>query len=381
MHPKELNNLIEKYFLNTASEEEKRILIEWYRTQNSEIPESFQFPDSEDEVRSRILNNIKDNVQDYHADEQKVYPFWKLTGIAASLLLLISTSLYLLKTEDKVQKPAEMAAAPNDILPGGNKAILTLSNGSKIILDDVEKGVLANEAGVLIEKTSEGKITYSFSNNNTATELLYNTIETPVGGQYQVNLPDGSSVWLNSSSSLRFPAVFTGNTRDVELQGEGYFEIAKNKAKPFLVKSGNQLIQVLGTHFNVNAYTDEPTINTTLLEGSIHISELNSKKSVLLKPGEQSIVDKNIHVVKVDTLAAIAWKEGYFQFQDADIKTVMRQLGRWYGVNFKNTGAIPDQKYAGAIDKNLTLQQVLEILDKSQIRFKLEGKEVIVTPE
>ena len=211
-------------------------------------------------------------------------------------------------------------------------------------------------------------------------EPVFNTIETPVGGKYQLNLADGSKVWLNSSSSIRFPIFFSKDNREVELKGEAYFEVSKDSKRKFSVRSGIQTVEVLGTQFNINAYSDEKSIKTTLFEGEIRVIDLKTNDSKLLKPGEQSNVDQSIQIRRIDTQTEIAWKEGYFHFKKADIETVMRQLGRWYGVTARYEGNLPKHHFSGAISNNLTLLEVLEILEKSNIHFRLDGKEVVVMP-
>ena len=211
--------------------------------------------------------------------------------------------------------------------------------------------------------------------------IRYNTITTLRGGQYQVILPDGTKVWLNAASSLKYPTEFRGKERNVELTGEAYFEVAKNATMPFHVQSAGQTVRVLGTHFNINAYEDEGVIKTTLLEGSIQITYQQAK--VLIKPGEQARVvagspDKIIVDENADTDGAVAWKDGYFQFNHADIRTVMRQISRWYDVTVKYEGSVSSKDFGGAIERNLKLSQVLHILEKSQVHFVINGKEVVV---
>jgi len=195
-----------------------------------------------------------------------------------------------------------------------------------------------------------------------------------------LNLADGSKVWLNSSSSIRFPIFFSENNREVELKGEAYFEVSKDYNRKFSVRSGIQTVEVLGTQFNINAYSDEKSIKTTLFEGEIRVIDLKTNDSKLLKPGEQSNVDQSIQVRRIDTQTEIAWKEGYFHFKKADIETVMRHLGRWYGVTARYEGNLPEHHFSGAISNSLTLLEVLEILEKSDIHFSLDGKEVVVMP-
>ena len=273
-----------------------------------------------------------------------------------------------------------------DIQPGTNKAILTLSNGKKIILDDSQNEVVINDGAIKVHKNAKGIIEYTLNrlgkeqNEKTEVQTGYNTIQTPIGGKFQLTLADGSKVWLNSASSLRFPVYFSGDNRTVELKGEAYFEVAKSQNKKFTVRSGNQTVEVLGTHFNINAYSDEPVITTTLIEGAIRVVELNTQKFQILKPGEQSKVHNDIKIQKKDTQADIAWKDGYFYFENSSIETVMRQLGRWYGITARYESALPQQHFEGAISTNLTLLEVLEILQKSNVHFSLEGKEVVVMP-
>jgi len=392
MQKEEVQKLVEKYLHNTANAEETEKLFQWYRTEVKTDSE-WNLDDQEDEekLKSFIFSQIEipDFTDKQFTPQRKYYSL----AAAASILIFLATGLYFfLKTDDLKTSPipVKVAAKPivEDIQPGGVKAILTLSDGKKIVLDDSQNGVLINQGGIKIHKNSQGIIEYTLiesSNEKSINErkeiqTVYHTIQTPVGGKFQLNLADGSKVWLNSASSLRFPVFFTGNTREVELKGEAYFEVSKNEDKKFSVRSGNQTVEVLGTHFNINAYSDEPSITTTLIEGAVRVIELNSKKSQILKPGEQSKVDRDIRIQRKDTQAEVAWKDGYFYFENANIETVMRQLGRWYGITARYESELPEHHFEGAIATNLTLLEVLEILQKSNIHFRLEGKEVVVMP-
>lgn len=313
---------------------------------------------------------------------------------AAVVLLTLTVGLYFYKQfvpEPIRTFPGQITA---DIAPGGNKAILTLADGSEISLTDAENGALARQAGITIRKTAEGQVIYdtgaSAGLENEEKESngqpRYNTITTPRGGQYQINLPDGTKVWLNAASSLTFPQSFSKlRERHVILNGEAYFEVAKRKEQPFKVSTNAdtegkaQMIEVLGTHFNINAYNDEESTKTTLLEGSLRVMPRTG--SFLLRPGQQSILSQHkIKVIVADMEECMAWKEGYLQFNRADIKTVMRQIARWYDVTVRYEGAVPALEFGGAIQKDLTLVQALKILNKSQIHFRIEGREVIVMP-
>lgn len=387
MQKEEIHNLVEKYLHDVASSEEKEKLFQWYRIESNKAAE-WELNDLEDEqvLKSKIYAKIIE-----HNNLQRIRPlrniYYKLS-VAALVLVFFAAGLYFYSGQQPgIESPKKVRAAinPNDIQPGGNKAILTLADGTRIQLDESRNGMLINQGSIKVHKNSGGVIEYTFNKENKNSSggvesSIYNTIETPVGGKYQLNLADGTRVWLNSASSLRFPVIFTSQNREVELKGEAYFEVSKDVGRKFSVRAGNQSVEVLGTHFNINAYADEQSIKTTLLEGEVRVIELTSRSSKLLKPGEQSIVNKNIQVERIDTQTEIAWKEGYFNFNSANIETVMRQLGRWYGVHAKYEGKLPEHHFSGAISTELTLLEVLEILEKSNIHFRLDGREVTVMP-
>ena len=320
--------------------------------------------------------------------EKQTKRSWYQLGIAASLLALFSIGLYFYSNrgidQQAVGLKSEIAQEKLLIKPGGDKAVLTLADGSKIILEDAKKGVLANQAGVSIQKTADGEILYSFAKNEKPTseplskKLIYNKIETPFGGKYQIYLPDGSKVWLNSASTLRFPALFSGNTREVELNGEAYFEVAKNPKLPFRVITKNQVVEVLGTQFNINSYADEETFKTTLIEGSVKI--IYKDKVVLLSPGQQFQPDvASTEVTEVDTEEVSAWKNGYFLFVNEDIQSIMKKISRWYNVEVSYSGKIPDIGFGGNISRSKSINEVLDVLQlTNEVHFKLEGRRITV---
>jgi transmembrane sensor len=274
------------------------------------------------------------------------------------------------------------------IAPGGNKALLTLANGSKITLDDATTGELAKQSGVKITKAGNGQLVYTIentsSNSTASTQLAYNTIETPKGGQYQVDLPDGSKVWLNAGSLLRYPINFNGNVRKVELTGEAYFEVAKNTNKPFRVVSNKQVVEVLGTHFNISSYIDEASVKTTLLEGSVKVLSIGSNQSKLLKPGEQSNINylnNTFSVQAVNTEEAVAWKNGYFLFVDEDMKSIMSKFARWYNVDVEYLGNVDNLRFGGMVSRSKDLAQALKIIEQTgNVKTKIEGRRVIIMP-
>lgn len=405
--------LAQKWLNHSISEEESEELFQWYNNaQENDIYIPRDYAENDQELKKRIFSQINYTISEPSLSSSNNFQNW-FAAAAAIIIAVISFSLFFSsESDEKHQYVAEKVSTKlksdiplnrvsprsdfekeesvtvNDIEAGENKAILTLGDGSKIILDDAKNGILANQGGNSVLKAAQGEVIYSFINDvkDPLTEdqqvpVIYNTIETPKGGKFQIVLPDGSKVWLNAASSLRFPTVFNGSKRQVELKGEAYFEVSHDKSKIFEVNTRNQVVQVLGTHFNINAYLDEPTVNTTLLEGSVRVSDLRTNMSQLLKPGEQSQLSEQIDVINLkDTNEAVAWKEGYFQFDEADIKTVMRQIERWYDVSVVYEGNLPNYRFGGEIERNLSLLQVLKVLEKTKVHFRLEGREVIVMP-
>ncbi len=306
---------------------------------------------------------------------------WWYAASAAAVLLAGFFVIY--KFAGTEAKPS-VAQQPNstlqqDVKPGGNRAVLMLADGSEIVLDSASNGLLAEQGNGKVMKTKEG-LRYQAG---TSDEELYNTIQTPHGGEYHVVLSDGTQVWLNASSSFRFPIRFTGKERSVELEGEGYFEVAKNTSQPFKVSvAGKGEVEVLGTHFNVNAYEDEDRIKTTLLEGSVKFSVLKGQEtSVTMMPGQQSQLssDGKLQLVNdVNMEEAVAWKNGQFYFESADLKTILRQFKRWYDVEVVYEATVSNRKYFAIISKKSTLLEVLKALQANDIKYRIEGKKLIV---
>lgn len=302
---------------------------------------------------------------------------------AAAVLLMIGAGLTILLLQ-LPKKEKVIVAARQDAAPGGNKAMLTLGDGTRIALDSAGNGALALQGNVQVLKLNSGQLAYHDDNTTGSGQIQFNTLSTPRGGQYQLTLPDGTRVWLNAASSLRYPTRFTGKERQVEVKGEAYFEVAKNTGMPFKVtlREDGEIV-VTGTHFNVNAYTDEPFIKATLLEGGVRVSKKG--KAAHLEPGQQAQIPfgagiSEIPVVLVDMEEATAWKNGLFRFNNADLPTVMRQLSRWYDVDVSYEGKIPSRKFEGEIQRNLHLSDVMEALGKNRVHFRIEGKKIILTP-
>ncbi|WP_181163805.1 FecR domain-containing protein [Pontibacter mangrovi] len=317
-------------------------------------------------------------------DQKPVRSLWKSPALwkyAAVLALVASAALFFYQTQLKPKRAPEAVAVATQrqealkIQPGGDKAKLMVSDGAVFVLEDMANGTVREENGMKVSK-QDGMIRFELAGQEQG-QVLYNTISTPVGGQYQVVLPDGSKVWLNSASTLRFPSAFVGSERTVALTGEGYFEVAKNKAQPFKVQVNAATVEVLGTHFNIMAYVNEQRITTTLLEGSVKVG--NGSKSKLMVPGQQAVIGEDIALQEVDVEEAVAWKNGLFYFNNEDIATVMRQLERWYDVEVAYSGKMTSKHFSGIISRDTELDKVLEMLALTgSVRFETEGRKVIV---
>lgn len=307
-------------------------------------------------------------------------------AVAASVVLAIAAGLWFYHAPSKSgHMPIERQNKLLAIDPGSNKAFLTLTNGAKINLTSADNGTLAKEAGIQIVKTADGQLIYEIKGQeHLNAPSLYNTIETPKGGQYQVRLPDGTKVWLNAATKLKYPLNFIGAAeRRVELDGEAYFEVAKDKNHPFRVMSGAQDVEVLGTHFNINAYADEKNIKTTLLEGAVRVNVLGTGKNKgheVLKPGQQAILSSNqLNVIAVDAGAEAAWKNGSFAFVDEPIESIMRKVARWYDVEIVYKGDMREKVFAGTISRYDNIEKLLgAIALTNTVHFKIEGRRVIV---
>jgi len=383
--------LLEKYKNNSLNEKEKYLLENWYAELEKKSTlnlESGELIKNLDRIWKEINLNTAP-VKVLTVPKQKRFVLWK-KGIAAAAVLfiiLVGGVLYYSLNQQEKDQDMHFKQLAKAIKPGGNKAVLTLSNGQTIILDHAMDGKIAEQAGITITKAKDGQLIYTASaNHQTAKKSLINTITTPKGGQYQIHLPDGSKVWLNAQSSLRYPTFFNEKERLVTLTGEAYFEVAKSNAQqPFKVLTENQTVEVLGTQFNINSYADELDVKTTLVEGSVkvvsNLTENNPAAMVILKPGQQSSLISNRFAIDfVNTDQFTAWKNGMFVFKDANLKTMMRTLSRWYDIDIVYEGKLPNQEFSGDIYRNLNLDQILEVFSFYKVRFKIEGKKLIVTP-
>ncbi len=401
-----MQNLFRKYLDNQCSPAEVKDLLQYFSAGENElllrslISEKLGFIDSDDDgsqwtqATDNVYTAIKKQID---REKIKVVPIFRRTWFrvaAAAVLFVGAFALY--KTAGKNNSPQQeivkTTTEKQDIAPGGNKAVLTLADGSQIILDSAANGNLASQGNVKLIKL-DGQLAYNGSKSPSGDEgeIIYNTITTPRGGQYQLILSDGSKVWLNAASSLRYPATFAGKERKVELTGEGYFEVAHNAAMPFKVKINTPLgdggeVEVLGTHFNINSYADEATINTTLLEGKVKVtplanSQLNTQNSQLLSTGQQAklnstgqiTVNKNVELDEV-----MAWKNGVFNFSGLTIEDIMRQISRWYNLDVSYQGQTSKETFTGIVSRNNNISQVLKIMEEAGIKFSIKNKNITV---
>jgi transmembrane sensor len=330
-------------------------------------------------------------------DNKPLITVWRRIAVAASVLLIVGLGSYFMFF-NKADKPAIVARTTEAIdvkPPQANRAMVTLANGQQVYLDSAVNGKLLQENGVEIVKLADGKISYKIFGEVQDDQPVYNTLSNPRGSNIiDMTLADGSRVWLNAGSSITYPIAFVGNERRVSINGEAYFEVAQltkstslrdRKRMPFIVEKGDMQVQVLGTHFNVNAYDDEADIKVTLLEGSVKTSMVNGQ-SAILKPGDQAIIKNRsdggqqtaFRIQQPDLDGVMAWKNGLFSFDHSDLPTVMRQIARWYDVDVMYEGAIPNRKFGGEISRMNNVSRVLKVLEESGIRFKQEKGKIII---
>lgn len=371
--------IIKKYLKGKASQDEVSFLEKYYNVFEKDLGVISKFSEIEKEIfKKELLDGILQKTTKKKKTFQLSKISWYKQSAAALILLFIGLGAYYNFTSSTTTAVKPIILAKNDLGPGGNKAILTLANGSTVVLDSTKNGLVIQQSNTQIVKTGKGQLSYSILSKGSK-ELVFNSIRTPRGGEYQLVLPDGTKVWLNASSSIRFPVAFVGKERKVSISGEAYFEVAKNKKMPFIVSTGNMNIEVLGTHFNVLAYQDEAVIKTTLLEGAVKI--INEKSVAYLRPGEQSrLTDKGQLSVKkdIDLDREIAWTKGQFNFNSNTIQEIMQQLSRWYDVEVVYQGKTSKETFSAVIKRSSNISQVLKLMESSGVKFTIEGKKIYV---
>lgn len=303
---------------------------------------------------------------------------WKRFIAAASIILAAGIGSYFLLLKPEAEAPVISKSTTEDVkAPAATKAMITLADGTIVSLDSLTNGRLATQGDVAIFRSADGQIIYN-SGENKNNALLLNTLTNPRGSKViEMKLADGSQVWLNAGSSITYPVAFVDKKRTVSISGEAYFEVAKNNKMPFLVNVGNMTVEVLGTHFNINGYEEETSVKTTLLEGKVKI--IQADKSLLLVPGQQAQVSNGSMVSgSADLDEVMAWKNGFFNFNNSDIKSIMLQLSQWYDVDVTYQGKISAETFSGIISRTDNISAVLKIMEEAGIKFRMEGRKIIV---
>lgn len=396
MERNQARDLIRKYREGTLTEPERALLESWYLN----VARSKNQTTAPDDLENR-LDSIWQSLPVHQEPVEKRLPTARFFGtwisVAASILVICSLGIYWMYKPEKNRPMARRTAPSTEIAPGENRALLTLADGSSIVLNDAKTGELARQDNATIRKTKEGQIVLDLQRSSASTtptnetSTRYNVLSTPRAGQYQVKLPDGTNVWLNAISTLRFPTVFSDAERRVEVTGEAYFEVAKqtrgNRKIPFRVVVGQQTIDVLGTSFNVNSYRDEDFVKTTLLEGRIQLRLPDAAaKNVVLRPGQQaqlrtttSSSTQPFQIREVDAEGVVSWKNGYFRFDNTSLPELMRQIARWYDVEVEYAGPISEREFVGQIERSANLSKVLKILELGGVHFRMKGNTIVVT--
>lgn len=382
MQKKDVDALISKFKAGKCTDKEEELLKYWLHHLN-EDGDTGLTEDDYVTAKEIMWNNIKPERR-FGLPNTVWY-----SAAAAILILAVSFLLYLHKDNSNI--PAGRLSS-KIIMPGGNRAVLTLANGKQVVLDNIAKGKIAEQSGLSISKTADGLLVCTAVSNGRHSKMgtpQYNVITTPKGGQYQINLPDGSKVWLNAASSLRFPSLFSGKERRVELTGEGYFEVDHTlpvaKRNPFIVSCSGQEVKVLGTHFNISSYSDEVAVKTTLLEGAVLVDAIattsHASEVVRLVPGQQSVLSNSTLIVeKADVESVIAWKNGYFRFNDESLESIMRKVERWYNVKvvFEDE-SLKYEPLAGVITRFANVSDLLRMMELTgQVKFEVHENTVKV---
>jgi ferric-dicitrate binding protein FerR (iron transport regulator) len=378
MDHQRLADLLNRYADHSITMDEVEELLSWLEANPNhpmadEVGEDFLLANQHISTNLEPYQSIASNILATDRPViRKVYPIKRILSYAAAIALLMGVLLYNLLKENN--PPATIAQT---ITPAINGAILTRSNGRQINLDTLQTSNLGKEDGTDV-KLDKGLLAYEGTSNTG--NMVYNTIHTPNGRTFHVILQDGTGVWLNAGSSITYPVAFNGHSREVSITGEVYFDVANAVNQPFKVNIDDRAwVQVLGTSFNINAYKDEPYIATTLVQGAVKAG--NSQTEVILHPGQQAIAraDGSMPLREVEPSAIIAWRNGLFHFDNASIPAVMRQLARWYDVDVRFEGTPPTRTFSGEIGRDLSLQQVLAILETMRIHYTINQREIIIT--
>jgi transmembrane sensor len=389
--------LIEQFIRHACTPEERQELAEWIDGSEDDavlqqvLADAWSRFSPDEKMPSYKADALLSEILESEGDRGPMRPsppvtrLWKRIAVAATIVLALGMGSYWIvfrqprkETAKAVDVPGRPKQPVQDVSPGRVGAVLTLSNGAKILLDTATGHMLARQGNTQV-LNKDGQLTYSRP-TEPAAEVLFNTLSTNRGEQYPLTLSDGTRVWLNASSSIRFPVVFTGGDRTVEITGEAYFEVAENKNKPFRVKYNDEVVDVLGTHFDVMAYEDEPVSRTTLAEGSVRVSRNDQKE--ILRPGQQAVTGRSgkaFSIVQANLEEALAWKDGYFVFRNENIQSIMRQASRWYDIDVAYEGDVRRLSFGGRVSRFRNISELLNNLELTgTVHFKIEGKKVTV---
>lgn len=382
-----IQKLFEKYLSGKISKAELQQLLDHFDTEEkdehlrNQIQQVLESESENIEQDVELIGlEVKERLAARLNPQIKTRPIWKYLAAAAAVLLAISIATIYFFKFNKTQQNPPLNIAQEQILPGTDKAILVLSDGRRLSLSDSASSSIADIGGTTIAQVKDGVISYLLGNKTESiSSNAYNTILVPKGGQYKIVLPDGSKAWLNSGSSLRYAVNFGTVSRMLELTGEGYFEVVKNKKLPFTVKSASLEVTALGTQFNVNTYSNEPYGAATLVEGSLRVSDTGSQKTVLLTPGQQAYLSKGgLNTRRVNTFELTAWKDGLFVISKAGLDAVMRQVERWYNVTAEVKLPNTSSTISGEFPRNITLVEFLQSLEVATgMKFKTEGRRIV----
>lgn len=377
IQPENIAELIFKQQRNELTALERDLLAEWVNASPAnklladdlqELTQSLPFASHINTAGKEVLERVKELRPElaYQRRLRTANIWWRY---AAAIIIIASVAIFMfIDNQQPVDSLANRVSVEiPDVLPGGDRAILTLSDGTTIILDSAMNGMIAQQGKTLITKTGDGELSYKSGAEND--KALTNTVSTPKGGQYRISLPDGTNVWLNAASSISYPTVFQGSERIVNITGEAFFEVAKDPLKPFIVRTASDIIQVVGTSFNVNSYAEESGVKTSLMEGAVKIG------NILLNAGQAHINGKLV-ITNIDQ--DVAWKNGIFNFNNVDLEVVMRQIARWYDVEIGYPNGVPSKRIKGEMGRNLNLSEVILVLKDIGVNTQLKDKKLNV---
>ncbi|WP_164126157.1 FecR family protein [Sphingobacterium luzhongxinii] len=384
MKREEIDLILDKYKEGTCTPEEIAFIESWYMAyRDGDLQESMSLAESTED-----LDLVWADIQEKLFMEQSVRPnrqllSWSRIAVAASVFVCVSIGLYFyLAVKKELSSSNVQEIVADDIAPVGNGALLTLADGTVINLNENQEGIIIGSDSI-VYTDGTGVLAHSDAISSAQQKEQILTLSTPRGGQYQITLPDGTKVWLNAATTIKYPSRFTQQERRVELDGEAYFEVAKKEKQMFVVSSHEQEIKVLGTHFNVSAYREDQLVKTTLLEGSVRVRNNYTNQSIKLSPGQQSVIlsnDSKIDLEIADVEEVTAWKNGYFKFNNESIESIMRKVARWYDIEIQYQDLIDaEQVFSGRVSKGETLSSVLESLELTGgVHFKIEGRRITV---